>query len=451
MPTGSRRALRAPGAPALLPSLLLALLLVPLTGAGLTACTAGRSEDAPVPPRSAAPAARDVVREVTRALDRRAAAVRRHDAAAFAAGLARRPALARQQRTYFANLAQLPLAEFRYEVDRAGVVRDGGGYRVPVRLLMRLDGYDERPVASLDRLRFVPSRHGRDRMLLSSVTDAAWERRHHVQQQPWDRGPIEVRTAAGVLGVFDPDSVDDAPDLLASVASGIDAVAAEVPYDWSRTVVLYALSDPAYLDGLQGLPGDPARLDGVAFPLPGAHPGRPAATRFLLSPSMLGDPGPSPRPAGAPRADPRRGGGARRRRPGLAGRGDRRVGLGAADRAAGAGGPVGGGRRGPPGAHRPARRRHLQRRGLADPLRGVVVGLREARRGRRARGALRPARRLRRPRRRRGGRPRPAAASSAPGSTRPPSPAPPAGSCSRRTRRSRLRAAERGRVYGGLP
>ena len=292
MPTGSRRALRAPGAPALLPSLLLALLLVLLTGAGLTACTAGRSEDAPVPPRSAAPAARDVVREVTRALGRRAAAVRRHDAAAFAAGLARRPALARQQRTYFANLAQLPLAEFRYEVDRAGVVPDGGGYRVPVRLLMRLDGYDERPVASLDRLRFVPSRHGRDRMLLSSVTDAAWERRHHAQQQPWDRGPIEVRTAAGVLGVFDPDSVDDAPDLLASVASGIDVVAAEVPYGWSRTVVLYALSDPAYLDGLQGLPGDPARLDGVAFPLPGAHPGRPATTRFLLSPTMLGDPGP---------------------------------------------------------------------------------------------------------------------------------------------------------------
>jgi hypothetical protein len=269
---------------------LVALVLVALSGVGLTACS---TDDAPPPApaatRTAAP--RDVAREVTRALDRRAAAVRRHDAAAFEAGLARRAVLARQQRTYFANLAQLPLARFRYEVDPASLVRDGTGYWVGVRLLMQIDGYDALPVAAVDRFRFVPARRGPDRMLLAAVTDADWERDNHVPQQPWDRGPIEVRTGAGVLGIFDPQSVTDAPDLLASVQSGISAVAAEVPYDWSRSVVVYALADPAYLDTLQGLPGDPTRLDGVAFPVPAAQSGRLAATRFLLSPSMLGRPG----------------------------------------------------------------------------------------------------------------------------------------------------------------
>jgi hypothetical protein len=276
--------------PAGLPALLVALLLVALSGASLSACS---TDDEP-PPASAptrSPAPRDVAREVTRALDHRAAAVRRHDAAAFEAGLAPRPVLARQQRTYFANLAQLPLARFRYEADPASLVRDGDGYWVGVRLLMQIDGYDALPVAAADRFRFVPARHGPDRMLLASVTHVTWEREHHVQQQPWDLGPIEVRTGAGVLGIFDPQSVADAPALLASVQSGMSTVAAEVPYEWSRSVVVYALADPAYLDTLQGLPGDPTRLDGVAFPVPAAQSGRPAATRFLLSPSMLGRPG----------------------------------------------------------------------------------------------------------------------------------------------------------------
>jgi len=287
MPTGrSRRT--GPAGP-------LALLLL-LSVLGLGACTSrdtgttpGGTAGSPTP---MARPLRDVAGEVRRALERRAAAVRRDDARAFRAGLASRPAFVRQQRTYLANLVQLPLARFRYVVDPADVVRDATGYRVVVHLLMQLDGYDARPVSSPARFRFVPARHGPDRLLLASVGDRGWERRHQVAPQPWDEGPIDVRTGAGVLGVFDARSVADAPGVIASVEAGIGDVAAEVPYDWSRSVVVYALSDPAYLDGLPNLPGhDPARLDAVAFPVASGR-GRLAATRFLLSPAMLRRPGP---------------------------------------------------------------------------------------------------------------------------------------------------------------
>jgi hypothetical protein len=59
-------------------------------------------------------------------------------------------------------------------------------------------------------------------------------------------------------------------------------------------VVVYALSDPGFLTGLDGLPGDdPEALDGVAFPVLSTPEGGPlAATRFVLNPRMLGEPGP---------------------------------------------------------------------------------------------------------------------------------------------------------------
>lgn len=285
MPTGSPE-------PPRLRRLVAAALLVAGLSSGVGACSDDSSGDPGPGPSAQAPP--DVVRGLTRALHRRAAAVRNGDEHAFAAGLARAdPAFARRQHTYFENLAQLPLARFDYAVDPGSLVRDGAGYWVVVDLRLKLDGYDDRPVTSPDRFRFTPGRKP-GRFLLASVTDRAWERRNHVRPQPWDTGPIEVRRGDGVLGIFDAGSVGYADSLVSSVQAGIGDVAAEVPYDWPRSVVVYALSDDDFLARIDDLPGgDPESLDGVAFPVPASPGGGPlASTRFVLNPRMLDRAGP---------------------------------------------------------------------------------------------------------------------------------------------------------------
>ena len=159
---------------------------------------------------------------------------------------------------------------------------------------MQLKGYDSRPVVTADRYRFTPVAGRPGAFRLASVSDSAWEDRHGLQEQPWDAGPIVVRTAPGVLGIFDTGSLSQADGVLASVSQGIPLVAAQVPYAWSQRVVVYALSDDDFLSSLDDLPGDdPTSLDAVAFPVrvgPGST--RYAATRIVLNASILDRAGP---------------------------------------------------------------------------------------------------------------------------------------------------------------
>ena len=267
----------------------LALLLLPVLLAGsLAGCSLlGDDEDDP-PGRMPVPA--DVAQGLERVLDRRAAAVRRGDRAAFLRLLTASPRLRAQQRVHFDNLRQLPLADYRYTFDRADLVRDerGEGYWLGVDLHLQLEGYDAVPVVTHDRFRFVPAR--RDGVFrLASVSDPAWEEHAGVRPEPWDAGPVVVRSGRGVLGIFDADSVGAAPALIASVEDGIEAVAEVVPYGWSRSVVVYALSGDEFLRGLPAPPGGRlSDLDGLAFPV-AAAPDDPtlAATRFVLHPRML--------------------------------------------------------------------------------------------------------------------------------------------------------------------
>lgn len=255
-------------------TLVAAALATTVVGAALAGCSGPGDE--PAPP-AAAVAPRDVVHALDRALDARARVVRRADAAAFARLVGGGAGFRDRQATWFGNLGQLPVARLSYRVDPGSVVRDGRTYRVTVEESLQLAGYDAAPVTSQGRYRFVPVPRHPGRLKLVAVTQA--------EPQPWDTGPVEVREGSGVLGVFDPGSVDQAPALIASVEDGIAAVSAAVPYDWSRTVVVYALSDPAFLDGLEDVPGDdPGDLDAVAFP---AGEG----TRFVLNPRMVDRPG----------------------------------------------------------------------------------------------------------------------------------------------------------------
>lgn len=258
-----------------------ALLSLGLAATALTGCSG--DPPASTAPPSSAPA--DVAGAITKALGIRARAVRDGEPATFARTLGGGRAFRAQQRTWYANLTQLPLQRFRYQLDQASLVRDddGGGYWATVREVLQLDGYDASPVVSPDRFHFTVTPAGRVR--LTSVTDRAWEQAHRVHPQPWDLGPVQVRAGAGVLGVFDAGSVADAGPLLTSVESGISDVSAWVPYRWSRSVVVYALSSPTFLDSLDDVPGDdPGDLDAVSFPVGDS-------TRFVLNPRVIGDPG----------------------------------------------------------------------------------------------------------------------------------------------------------------
>jgi len=267
-----------------------ALLLLALSGAG-TGCSLLSGDDEspaePAPSTSSAAAPQDVVAGIQAVLDSRAAAVVHGDSRAFRAGLARDGPFRREQSTYLANLTQLPLGEFSYSFDPAALVRDGEDYWVTVDVHMELVGYDDEAVVTRDRYRFASGRDGGFR--LASVSDLQWEVEHHVQQQPWESGPITVRQVPGVLGVFDEGSVHAADAIVKSVQQGIVFVDAVVPYDWSRSVVVLALSDTAFLDSIPDLPGsDPETLDAVAFPVPASpDTDKTAATRIVLHPRML--------------------------------------------------------------------------------------------------------------------------------------------------------------------
>ena len=238
----------------------------------------------------------DALQGIQATLDRRAEAVRGGDERTFLAGLAKGdPALREQQRTYFANLQQLPLGVFAYSVDPADLVREGEDYWVVVDLALQLEGFDEAPVVSQDRFLLTPG-DAEGRFRLASVSDLQWEVDNRVLPQPWDDGEIVVTRAPGVLGIFDSGSVRASDALLTSVQRGIADVAGVVPSSWSQSVVVYALSNTAFLATLPGLPGgDPTSLDGVAFPVFSASDGDGATalvgTRFVLHPRMLDEAG----------------------------------------------------------------------------------------------------------------------------------------------------------------
>src|SRR6188768_1742512 len=112
------------------PSRKVAAALLAL-GVAVTAIAGCSGDDEPGETSASAPSD-DVAGAVRRALDARAAAVRRADPDAFAQTLGGGPAFRQDQRTWYANLTQLPITRFRYRFDPASLVRDGDGYWVTV-------------------------------------------------------------------------------------------------------------------------------------------------------------------------------------------------------------------------------------------------------------------------------------------------------------------------------
>ncbi|MET9356480.1 hypothetical protein ABZY14_26355 [Streptomyces sp. NPDC006617] len=209
--------------------------------------------------------------DVQRVLDRRAAAVLAHDAAAYART---------GTDTGFGNLSAIPLAAWSYRVRE--VERTGDTATADVELRYRVEGYDRGPVSA-----------GRTVRLSRDGTTGTWavasdRPAKESGQQPWDQGAVRVvrGTHSLVLGV------GQSTAALGRFADLADRAVPAVPDawdgDWSRRVVVVV---PRSLEGMAGLLGSPASsYRGIAAVTTGETGGREhaPADRIIVNPDAYG-------------------------------------------------------------------------------------------------------------------------------------------------------------------
>ncbi|CAM5401134.1 Lipoprotein OS=Streptomyces tendae OX=1932 GN=GUR47_11800 PE=4 SV=1 [Streptomyces tendae] len=209
--------------------------------------------------------------DVQRILDRRAAAVLAHDAAAYArTGTG----------TGFDRLSAIPLAAWSYRVRE--VERTGDTATADVELRYRVEGYDRGAVTAGRTVRL-----GRD------GTGGAWavesdRPAKESGQQPWDQGAVQVvrGTHSLVLGVGQ--STASLRGYAGLADRAVPAVSDAWDGDWSRRVVVVV---PRSVEGMAGLLGSPASsYRGIAAVTTGETGGREhaPADRIIVNPDAYG-------------------------------------------------------------------------------------------------------------------------------------------------------------------
>ncbi|MGX1269471.1 hypothetical protein [Streptomyces phaeoluteigriseus] len=221
------------------------------------------------------PAADTARAEVQRMLDRRAAAVLAHDAAAHAA--TGDPAA-------YTRLRAVPLAAWSYRVTAVRSGGDGDGAAADAELSYRIKGHDRAPVTVARTLRL--TRDGAGRWAVASEKPA-----RKGGQQLWDQGTVTVVRGAHSLVL----GVGQSGGLLRTFAGladrAVPAVSRVWGTDWARQVVVLV---PKSLDGMAALLGSPASsYRGIAAVTTGETGGGPdaPADRVIVNPdayAMLG-------------------------------------------------------------------------------------------------------------------------------------------------------------------
>ncbi|KIZ18192.1 hypothetical protein [Streptomyces natalensis] len=197
-------------------------------------------------------------------LDARARAVRHGDTAALLATVdPSATAFRARQRRLIANLAAVPVTDWRYELLSTDAFALPGGPRgrmaAKVRLSYRLRGYDTAPVTSLQYLTLT-ERAGRWR--ISGDTDGAAVGRPGTRQL-WDQGPVRVvrgRHSLVLGGAGDPARLRD---LANQVDEAVPAVSDAWKGRWSGTVVVEAPDTVGQMAQLLGS-GDGDGYTGIA-------------------------------------------------------------------------------------------------------------------------------------------------------------------------------------------
>ncbi|MGW8887673.1 hypothetical protein [Streptomyces sp. NPDC055749] len=232
--------------------------------------------------------ARDTAAQEIRAtLERRATAVLNHDPQGYLAALApKATALRAAQLTELANLADVPLKSWTYEL-KTVTPHGAGRVTADVDLRYRIDGYDRAPVSAARTLE-----------LAKDDADGRW---YIAADRPgkgaagllWQQGDIDVVRGSHslVLGVGRPEAelrrVADTAD------HAVPAVSAAWPESWARRVVVLV---PDSVEDMAGLLGSPAAsYRGIAAVTTGEVGGSGrapgAADRVIVNPqayAMLG-------------------------------------------------------------------------------------------------------------------------------------------------------------------
>jgi len=272
---------------------LLVAAIVATFLAGLAQVVQPVGASTPPPPVAAAADTRGAA--VTELLDRRAAALRDRDEAAFLATVdPADPVFLDHQRDLFHNLAGVPLAEWGYEVDpttqATPTARPAADelWAPAVRLEYRLRGVDTEP--SNRPMGYLFARHG-DRWLLASDTAAG-----ETWRGPWDFGPCHVLSSPSGLVLSHPGGEALAARVLAELDSAVSVVTEVWGTAWPRQVAVLvpggqeemrALVGPAFAVGSIAGVAVAERIDPVAHTARGQRVVLNPASATALSPLSL--------------------------------------------------------------------------------------------------------------------------------------------------------------------
>ncbi|THA35882.1 hypothetical protein E6R18_02945 [Streptomyces sp. A1277] len=242
-------------------------------------CAAGCSAPADEAPDTTA-------RDIRATLDRRAAAVLHHDAAAYVAVVAPdATALRSAQRREIARLADVPLGSWTY---RLTDVSPHGSDRATadVRLGYRIKGYDSAPV-SVDRVVELARGPADGRWYVTADRAADGGVR-----QLWEQGDIEVVRGAHSLVLGVGRSREELDKIAATADEAVPAVTAAWPERWAGRVVVLVPDSVQEMGELLGSPA--ANYRGIAAVTTGetGGSGKAPADRVIVNPeayALLGD------------------------------------------------------------------------------------------------------------------------------------------------------------------
>jgi hypothetical protein len=237
-------------------------------------------------------------------LNRRAAAVTRHDEAAFLADVDQTdPSFVRRERAEYQNLVSLGLSSFSLTLTKFGgypvpasqavLARryDGAAWTLSVTVRYAIAGLDSKPVAEP----WVP---------IFGIADGKWLLAGESSEDnlptgagglPWESKAIVIKRSAHVVAVVSADDQEIAPHLLSLAERGLAQVLKVRPTGWAGKVLVTAVDDRGVFQSyFRGSPDKLTEVAAIAVPTYSSveewdSDASFVTTRVVFNPETLGD------------------------------------------------------------------------------------------------------------------------------------------------------------------